>query len=297
MRNVLKYYYNLSFDQIKEYDDYAILEFEDKIYIFKKYIQEEEETKYIGNLLFNNGIITHTIIINNQDSILTDYNSEKYILLQLKNFKEEIGENFFYVEVPKKETDIATLWSNKLDYYAHQLHELGLGKEFLINTFNYYMGLAENAIQIYNRASESTEEVHYAISHRRMTYPNYSINYLDPTNMLIDVRIRDVAEYIKVKFFSSGITVQETYDLLSKYNVNSKEINYLYARLFYPTYFFDIFENDIIKGIEEEDKIYVFLNKHEEYEKYLYDLYLYLRDYFSIYEVEWLKKEGVITQG
>lgn len=290
MRNVLKYYYNLSFDEIKEYQDYAILKMEEKTYIFKKFIQDEEETKYISNLLYNNGIIVHSIIINNQNSIITEYNKERYILILLNKIHEEIDSNFFYVEVPNKEIDLGTLWSNKIDYYSHQISELALGRDFLINTFNYYIGMAENAIQIYNRAKASPLEVKCCVQHRRINYPNYNINYLDPTNMLIDVRIRDISEYIKSKFFSVGMNDKEVYDLISKYNFNEKEFNMLYARLFYPTYYFDIFEDEIINE-EEEERITAYLKKRTDYEKFLYNIYLNMRNFYNIFEVEWIKKE------
>lgn len=289
MKNVLKYFYNLSFEEIKEYGEYSILQLDNKVYVFKKYVQDEEETKYIINMLFNNQIYGHTIIINNQDSMTTDYNGSKYVLLLINNLKMDIKDDFFYIETPKKEINMGKLWSDKIDYYMRQISELSLGKTTLINTFNYYIGMAENAISMYNRANKLSDEVKYSINHRRIGYPNYAINYLDPTNMIIDVRIRDVAEYIKARFFNDKLSIKETSILIERYNFNVKEMHFLYARLFYPTYYFDIFEDNIVNEIEEK-KIISILEKHKDYEKFLNDFYNYYKTNYALYEIEWVKK-------
>lgn len=289
MRNVLKYFYNIVIDEIKEYEDYGIIKSNNQIYIFKKYIQNEEETKYIVNILFNNHIPIHTIIINNQDSMLTKYNQDNYILLLLNETSTNLESDFFMIIVPNRENNINELWSQKLDYYMQQIRELALGKELLINTFNYYIGLAENAVAVYNRAINMAGNIQYAISHRRITYPNYTINYLDPTNMLIDIRVRDIAEYTKSKFFNGNMTTKELMDLIIKYNFNDKELNILYARLLYPTYYFDLFEDNIL-GEEDEDRILFYVEKRRDYEVFLYDIYMMLRNQHQIIEIEWLKK-------
>lgn len=289
MRNVLKYFYNIVIDEINEYEDYGIIKSNDQIYIFKKYIQNEEETKYIVNILFNNHIPIHTIIINNQDSMLTKYNQDNYILLLLNETSTNLESDFFMIIVPNKENNINELWSQKLDYYMQQIRELALGKELLINTFNYYIGLAENAVSVYNRAINMAGNVQYAISHRRITIPNYTINYLDPTNMLIDIRVRDIAEYTKAKFFNGNMTTKELMELIIKYNFNDKELNILYARLLYPTYYFDLFEDNIL-GEEDEDRILYYVERRRDYEIFLYDIYMMLRNQHQVFEIEWLKK-------
>ena len=288
MRNVLKYYYNLTFDDIEEHDDYAILRIMEDIYIFKKFIQDEEETKYISSLLIKNQIPVHLMVYNKENSLYTLFEKEKYVLIKLQNIAIEIDNDFIMIPTSANIVDVAGLWSKKIDYYMQQIRELGLGKEILINAFNYYIGMAENAISLYNRSMKLSGEVGYAISHRRIYYPNYSINYNDPTNMLIDIRIRDIAEYSKSRFFKSDFCVDNLIDMVYKYNLNNKEVNFLYARLFYPTYFFDIFEDAIISKKDSNDVLKI-LDKRKKYEEFLYAFYIKLKDKFDIFEINWIK--------
>lgn len=289
MRNVLNYYYNLSFDEIKEYSEYAILRKDANIYIFKKFIQNEEETKEIANILLQNNIPAHLIVINNKGEMLTDYNNDKYILILLKNVDIILNDDFFYIEVPSSDNNMAKMWERKIDYYSRQVRELALGKDLLINSFNYYVGMAENAIAMYNQAWASPGDVKFSISHRRIGYPNYAINYLDITNMLIDVRIRDISEYIKAKFFTDDVNVDEIDGFITRFNLSEKEIKLLYARLFYPTYYFDLFES-IILGERDEQEILSLLNKRVSYEQFLDNIFNYFKEVYPLYEVEWIKK-------
>ena len=42
------------------------------------------------------------------------------------------------------------------------------------------------------------------LCHKRMYYPNNTINYFDPTNFIVDYKSRDVAEYIKSCFLKQN---------------------------------------------------------------------------------------------
>lgn len=249
MRNVLSYYYNLSFDKITEYKEYSILECNAEVYVFKKSIQDIELTKKIVTYLESNNILTHKIIFNKEGEIETQYKNEKYVLLKLNKITDELDDNFFVLPVNGETINVASLWEEKINYYMRQISELSLGKELLIDSFNYYIGMAENAIAMYNRAYKA--DLPCSVCHRRIRYPNYAINYLDPTNMLIDVRVRDLAEYIKSRFFYGEITANDVEKYIIKNRFMNEEINILYARLFYPTYYFDLFE-DVIVDTEDE---------------------------------------------
>ncbi len=291
MKNVLRYYYNLSVDELNEFAEYAIIRQEDDLFIFKKFMGDEEELKIITEELIKNNIPIHQIIINTLGNILTDYNAQKYILMHLNDIKTDIDLNFFQIYVPETNIDVAKLWSNKIDYCSRQVYELGLGKELLVNTFNYYVGMAENAVSIYNRAMKSNENLIYAITHRRINYPNYAINYFDVTNMTIDLRIRDITEYVKTRFYQDTINPIIVYDYALKNNLNNKEVNLLYARLLFPTYYFDLFE-DIILDKKDEDELLKYIDKHEEYEKFLAQTFILLRKNYALYEIDWIKKRA-----
>lgn len=121
--------------------------------------------------------------------------------------------------------------------------------------------MSENAITINEKAKKMPGVARLCISHYRIKYPNYNLNYCDPTELLIDYISRDIAEYTKSKFFSEGMTVEELLKLINDYNLNDKELMYLFARLLYPNYYFDVLNN-----IEKQQTI---IEKRENYEKFL----------------------------
>ena len=67
----------------------------------------------------------------------------------------------------------------------------------------------------------------------------------------------------------------------------------LYARLMYPSFYFDLYEQ-IIEGTLEENALLPIINKVDDYELFLKDMYFILSQYAPIDRVEWIinKKES-----
>ena len=63
----------------------------------------------------------------------------------------------------------------------------------------------------------------------------------------------------------------------------------LFARLLYPTYFFDKYD-EILEGTASEEEIVSIIEKQEEYEEFLIDIYSFLKLNYNIPEIEWLIK-------
>ena len=64
----------------------------------------------------------------------------------------------------------------------------------------------------------------------------------------------------------------------------------LYARLLYPTYYFDIYEKIMNKSLDEEALIKI-IEKNEAYETFLKESYLELTKYAPLERIEWLLKK------
>ena len=77
----------------------------------------------------------------------------------------------------------------------------------------------------------------------------------------------------------------------STYNSNY-EANMLYARLLYPTYYFDIYEK-VIEDLKEESELLDIINKVDEYELFLKEAYFELSRMYKIEQINWIinKKE------
>ena len=69
--------------------------------------------------------------------------------------------------------------------------------------------------------------------------------------------------------------------------MNENEVYYFFVRMFYPSFYFDCYE-DIINGKVDEYKIKEVIEITPFYEKLLKELYQYLKMYIQIPEIEWL---------
>ena len=64
----------------------------------------------------------------------------------------------------------------------------------------------------------------------------------------------------------------------------------LYARLLYPTYYFDAYE-DIINNNGDENKLISIVNKINEYELFLKKAYFEISKYTNLERIDWIIKK------
>lgn len=285
MKNTIHFYYNLNFDEIYEYDNYSIIVANGNIYAFKILNVSLEELASILSSLQSNNIKTNKVILNKDNNVITEYNGKKYVLTLIEETDTIDQFYLFPLFGNRKEELISEIWVKKIEYYVKQIPEVGLGNSWLINSFNYYIGMAENAIAIYNRCNKNN--VRYIVSHRRLNYPLTNPVFLDPTNMIIDVISRDVSEYIKIKFIKEQVDISEIRKIVGKYKFNNDEINILLARLMYPSYYFDELDQFIEK--KESKNLKKIVAKIESYEKLINHFYNEFKDY-QLYVIDWIKK-------
>jgi hypothetical protein len=128
------------------------------------------------------------------------------------------------------------------------------------------------------------------VSHKRV-YIKYTLfDLYNPLNFIIDYKIRDIGEYIKMAFFE-GIDVWKEIDyIFSFYKFTPYSLKLLYGRLLFPSYYFDIYE-EIITNNLSENKILDIISKADEYEKFLKDMYYYINDFVELEKVDWIIKK------
>lgn len=61
----------------------------------------------------------------------------------------------------------------------------------------------------------------------------------------------------------------------------------LYARLLYPSYYFDIYEN-VMNHTEEEEKLIPIIDLASEYEVFLKEAYIEINKYAPIEGINWI---------
>ena len=304
MKETINYYYNINVDSLEEKDGKYYFRYQNRDFFFVFYNRTLEEFKDIINCLHDmkeKGIDVHEIYLNINNSYLTKVNDYYYILFSVNN-TSQIYDIFDILEMQSKlilnnassklyRNNWAHLWSEKIDYFEYQIRELAINKEVVKNSFSYYIGLCENAITYVNNTNNKYRNLKgkVVLSHRRIFYPNYKLNYLNPLSFIFDLSIRDIAEYLKAMFFKedSKEVLADLTSYLKVAHLNEYELSMFYARLLYPSYYFDIYEEVMNKERCEEDLVNV-IKKNKEYEDFLKKAYLEISKYAQIDKIDWL---------
>lgn len=304
MKEYIEYDYGIIIKEIFETEECTFFQYDNAFFLFSKFKRDQKDIEDIIELSKEvkiKKLNSFDIILNKDNNILTNINNELYVLLKLtKDFKETIDIldvinynsklKISKSKIPDYKNDWNKLWSEKVDYYEYQLNQLGCEKNIILESFSYYLGLAENAISIVvdcNKKYNYGANENLVVCHRRLYYPNYKLNYFNPISYIIDLEVRDVAEYIKSIFFSKEDAFLELKTYLKSVKLSPYLYQMLYARLLFPTYYFDLYDKAIIDENYEENLMKV-INKVNEYEFFLKDAYKLINNYAQIEQISWL---------
>ena len=160
MEKYLQYYYNISGINIYDNDNSYKFELGNDKYIFFPYYGD---IKYLNEVFdFNNDIIRQGVacnqivltkdnmlfvVVNNKNYVLIKYKKEyekKVTINDILNFKYYVHHNKFNCSNWKN------LWETKMNYFEYQLNQFGYKHPILRESFGYYSGYVELAIQLLN---------------------------------------------------------------------------------------------------------------------------------------------------
>lgn len=292
MKNTINYYYNLNINTIHQKEKNYYFKVDNKNYLLLKCSNIEElDDIYRLNMYLSQILPVHRIVLNVNNEVITKINDSNYLLLELFSNNNKINLNNIIelsnIRIPfsvdkLKRNDWYNLWVKKIDYFEYQLSQIGKKYPLIRESFNYYIGLAENAIILVNNIDFNN--IPLGLSHRRIT--NMSFNLYNPLNIVIDARIRDVCEYFKFCFFNN-IDISMELELFLSYNsFNIDEAKLFLARMFFPTYYFDLYEKIIDNEIDESEIKKVII-KADNYEKILKQVYYHFKN--NQINIEWLE--------
>lgn len=306
MKNNIMYYYNLPIENIYKNNNYYYFDIKNERYEFVIYTRDTKEQEAIYKLnkkIVNSNLLVHEIIPNKDGYIVTIINNIPYILYKIYINKEKqitllelthLSNYIFEYDEILKRDNWHELWSKKIDYLEYQINQTGKKYPILVDSFSYFVGLAENAISYAkNTTLESQKEITDigVISHRKITdYKKAELIY-NPLNIVIDHKSRDLAEYIKLSFFINNKNIyQELNNYFSRTPFSEYGIRLLFSRILYPSFYFDTYEEIIINAKKESDILNI-TNQINEYEIYLKNIFYYLKNFYNIPEIEWLTKK------
>ena len=301
MKENILYAYHVLIDNITEYREYSVFEYKQKKYYFTKWKRSLEEFQELLNLIYElqiRKIPAFSFIINVEGNYLTKINEDLYVLVEVDNPLHEYGLTDMLwrnkiLRLNKKKSMLyrnnwKQLWSEKVDYLEYQISEMGKKYPIILNSFSYFAGLAENAICYLNNLSLSTDNLPVVLAHRRVSFPNLRLNYDNPLNFIFDVEVRDVAEYIKsMVFINEELSYIELKAFLDISHPDFNSLILLYARLLYPSCYFDLHEKIINEDEAEESllKVIDFIPRQEIFLKKAWNI---INDYIPIPSISWL---------
>lgn len=307
MKEIINYYYNFDIIELEEKSNYASFYYYGDYFYFVFFNRTEEELKDLLDLcneLKKKGIRIHDFILNRDGKVLTKVGDSFYLLLKLNSNKDEKISfvtlcdflNKFKLNISNSKlyrNNWGELWSSKIDYFEYQIKELGKDKKIVLDSFSYYIGLAENAISYVNKINKVigiSENDNITLSHRRVFYPNTNLNYLNPLSFIFDLEVRDVAGYLKIEFFNGEDSLLDLITYLKIKRLTPYSYHMLYARLLYPSYYFDIYE-DIMNNNGDEEKLISIIKKVNDYELFLKQAYIEISKYTNLERIDWIMKK------
>lgn len=303
MKNVIKYFYNIELENLRMIDDNYYF-----IYNGKKFILHQVNNIYfnhdlinnLNSLLIKNNNNFFQIILNKDHNIITIHENNKYILM-LENFSND--REFDYLDILETNIKVENinssslnnwdkLWQTKVDYFE-MFVENNMNKYPQLNDYyNYFIGMAENAITYYKEAIELKRTSIYdkpVISHNRIEITYTFKDLYNPIYLMIDHPSRDLAEYLKMLFWNKKNNYNIVHKCLKNAKLSDFGVYILFARMLYPSFFFDEFE-DLINNQTEIKKVFLIINRMVEYEQYLLQIYTILNQNYNLSKIEWIKK-------
>ena len=91
------------------------------------------------------------------------------------------------------------LWSNKVDYFEYQITQVGKKYPLIRESFSYYIGVVEAGICLLN----NSKKLRCSVAHKRITKNEDLFEFYNPTNYILDTRVRDLSEYFKTMTLGS----------------------------------------------------------------------------------------------
>ena len=158
---------------------------------------------------------------------------------ELLSFDYLIKVNQNYYNILKN--DYYSMWKKKINFFEQYYYDYYKMDEY---DFQYYNGLSYNALYIVRNINN--QNLTYSISFNRFNNINTVYDLENGANREYGPIINSLVEFIKHEFFYNHKEVD--YMKIFSIHLTSDDYYYLVARLLFPTYYYDLFKNNNIKG-------------------------------------------------
>lgn len=300
MKNVLKYYYELEPENVHQINSNYRCSIKGEEYFLQNVENYDRDLTNLYNLnyyLLGKGFFCHQILLNVNKGVITIVNNVPYVLLKIfvHNRDTNIDDIKYFsgLRIPCSyyrnldKSDWYKLWSHKIDYIEYQISQICKSYPIIRNSINYYIGLAENSISLLSNIN--TKQDWLVVSHRRINEKSKVHDLYNPINFILDSRVRDLSEFVKDIFFSDNIDFELIKKTVNDYKFNRDEAVLFFARMIFPTYYFDCYQ-EILFGNKIEKTLLLYIERAADYQIFLKNLYFFLRLNYDMPEIEWIIK-------
>jgi spore coat protein YutH len=216
----------------------------------------------------------------------------------------------YYVNYCKRIGQWKDLWGKRLDQMEMfwrskvQMHPENAFERMFVDSFPYYLGLTENAIQylVDTELDDEPRTVDCAtICHQRFTERLWRQGVKLPTEWVYDHCARDLAEWVRSFYHvNPSFEAEKIKRFFAEYQrvtpLTTFSWRLIYSRLLFPLHYFECIEGYYLAQEEEqkrmyEEKLLHILNQSSEYEQFLgrfYDLVELPANRFNLPKVKWL---------
>ncbi len=299
MRNLINYYYKLEPEDIHHSGNYYTFNIEKDFYRLQDIKDISVETVYDLVLeLYQKGIYTHQILrtITNEFSVI--FNQKRYVLLKYMDGENKglsleniyYFQNFLYsisVEKAMNTSKWGDLWSQKIDYFEYQMNQFGVKYPVIRDSFAYYIGLAEVGISLFYTYYSQDETL--VLAHKRLKANSSLYDLYDPFNLIVDSKVRDIAEYFKFLYLEGEDIYPKIREYLQNKNLSNYDKIMFLIRMFYPSFYFDMYEHIIDNQLDDEP-LKEIIKKTKNYDHILKFIYNELTMTMNLPYISWLKK-------
>jgi spore coat protein YutH len=314
LRQMLEKQYGIKVDEYVKLDTYDALRGNGWVYLISKPRGKDEndisELEKIAQHLRNYGDQHVPIFLPTKDgNLITTWEKDQYCVLanrqsekqkrtqlgrKLAKFHERGRRVPFQIERTNRIGEWKNLWEKRLEQMERVWNGLLFQtpedefEQMFIESFPYYMGLTENAIQYLVDTEiddDPLETDSGTVCHERFTKNTWGADFYikNPFDWVFDHRSRDLAEWTRERYFRNI----QTYDkdlkqFFMEYQgispLSSFSWRLLYSRLLFPLHYFECVENYYITRSEQDKKMLEeqmarILRHAGEYERFLADFY------------------------
>ena len=245
-----------------------------KIYI--KVIKNKDETNIselvkLTNELYVKNKHTQTFLMNDKGKYTIDYKNEKIALLMVNeaenielNYNDILAGTINVTNELLKVYNIYEEWTKKVDSFEKMIMEYNKEYPLIMKYANYYIGLAENAIQLLANTNYSNEDMNY-LGHI-IEENNYSyINYSNPFNYIKTSKLYDQANYFKYKIYDNKIDYEELEQIKNNLKLEKDKKIFL-SLIIFPSEIIEKMIN-ILLNEEKENDLEKYIKKIKDIEK------------------------------